>query len=87
MSSIERQIEEFFLLATLYDAEKECLKAEYASHGIIDIEDWKEKMDHALDWLHEHSSIALLNLANLRKKWPASCEALEEILHNHTSIY
>ena len=82
MSSIEHRVESFFLLATLYDAENECLKPGSDKQGVHNINHWKEKMDFDLEWLHQHSPQVLLNLANLRKKWPACCEALEEILYS-----
>lgn len=80
MATIEDRIENFFVLATLYDSEKDCLKPKATSHGIDTLQKWKEQMDTDLDWLHENSLYVLINLANLRKKWPACCEALEEIL-------
>jgi|GEM_PF-3570478 len=87
MRSIEQRVESFFLLATLYDAENECLKEDAKNHAISDLGIWKDRMDYYLDWLHENSTEVLLNLANLRKKWPACCEALEEILYSETIAY
>lgn len=82
MSGIERRVEKFFVLATLYDPDKDCLKIHADKFGIENLDQWKSKMDIDLQWLHAHSSHVLINLANLRKKWPACCEALEEILHS-----
>lgn len=80
LNQIEERVRYFFMLATLVRDEDGCLEESSIEWGIHSMGDWKKHMDEELKWLYENENEVLINLARLRKEWPACCDALEKIL-------
>ncbi len=78
--SLQEEVEDFFNLANMQNAETGELILDQNFSEIKSMEDWESAMIEKINWIRENKAMVLLNLAKLRKEWPKSCDALEQIL-------